>query len=242
MLPRSDLRNLTCRRPTNADLNSDSIIRDAAVVDRGEKTFNKLCGGAQCHDRLVFAKVLISQLCSQRSATVVWNFPKEELLSRLNYHHLHSFNCIMSQRAKWRQNKKKKRSLTKPKAGNQSKISEEKACIIEYPDRRVVLWNYWWGFCSVDANVWLTWPWVNQNLRDAAVRDKSLSLPLNAELMIHTQAYLKYIQCSFITVNICRCYLNSNKSLNHALVWGSGEMPSVYSGNIIYFGLIWLKT
>lgn len=25
-----------------------------------------------------------------------------------------------------------------------------------------------WGFCSVEANVWLTWPRVNQNLRDDA--------------------------------------------------------------------------
>lgn len=97
-------------------------------------------------------------------------------------------------------------------------------------------------FCTVDANVWLTWPWVNQNLRDAAVRDKSLSLALNVQLMSHTLAYLKYNQCCLITVDFCHFYLNTNKSLNHVSIWGDREMPSVYSRNMISSGLILLKT
>ena len=36
---------------------------------------------------------------------------------------------------------------------------------------------------------------VNQNSRDAAVMDMSVFLPLNVELMIHAQTYLKRIQC-----------------------------------------------
>ena len=151
-----------------------------AVVNRSE--VSRLAG---------ICWVLISQLCyrriQKRSATVVRDFTKEEPLSCLNSHHLHSFNCIMSRRARWKQKeRKKKKCLTKPNAENQIKISEEKGLHNRISRQISFAMELLMRFCSVDANVWLTWPWVNQNLRDAAVRDKSLSLPLNVELMIHT--------------------------------------------------------
>lgn len=75
------------------------------------------------------------------------------------------------------------------------------------------------SLCGVDANVWLTRPWVNQNLRDSAARQKSLSLPLSVELMIHTHrtVNLRYFQRRLITMDMCCYYLNINKSLSNLL-------------------------